>query len=212
MTAAFFDRRTGLLAAALWAFGVNAITYNRIAKEDTLLVFFLLFGFYFYLRAKQASGYDAKQKHLNFAFSGISFGLMLASKYFPHYFGLNALYHHLFRVRERAPGEPSWKTPVLFYLLMIVVFLIANPAVLLPQTWAYLQSYASEGLLTHTGYLMGDTLYKNNVSATPFGVRRSISTCSFWPSSCLCQSSSPFSSDWSNASGAGENRDTGFCS
>jgi hypothetical protein len=168
LTAAFFDRRTGLLAAALWAFGVNAITYNRIAKEDTLLVFFMLFAFYFYLRAKQASGYDAKKKRLSYAFSGVSFGLMLASKYFPHYFGLNALYHHLFRVREREPGEPSWKTPGLFYLLMLGVFLIANPAVLLPQTWAYLQSYASEALLTHTGYLMGHTLYKNNVSGTPF--------------------------------------------
>ena len=168
LTAAFFDRRTGLVAAALWAFGVNAITYNRIAKEDTLLVFFMLFAFYLYLRAKQASGFDAKKKRLNFALSGVSFGLMLASKYFPHYFGLNALYHHFFRVRERAPGEPSWKTPGLFYLLILASFLIANPAALLPQTWAYLQSYTSEGLLTHTGYLMGATLYKNNVSGTPF--------------------------------------------
>ncbi|HEY0547127.1 MAG TPA: glycosyltransferase family 39 protein [Pyrinomonadaceae bacterium] len=168
LTAAFFDRRTGLLAAALWAFGVNAITYNRIAKEDTLLVFFMLFAFYFYLRAKQASGYDAKAKRRNYALSGVSFGLMLASKYFPHYFGLNALYHYLFRVRERAEGEPKWKTPGLFYALIAGVFLLANPAVLLPQTWSYLQAYSSEGLLTHTGYLMGETLYKNNASSTPF--------------------------------------------
>ncbi len=169
LVAAFFDRRTALLASALWAFGINAITYNRIAKEDTLLVFFLLFAFYFYLRAKQASGHDAKAKRWNYGLSGISFGLMLASKYFPHYFGLNALYHHLFRVRERQPGEPSWKTPALFYLLILAVFLLANPAVLLPQTWAYLQSYTSGELLTHTGYLVGDKLYKNTVSSTPFG-------------------------------------------
>ena len=56
LTAAFFDRRMGLVAAALWAFGINAITYNRIAKEDTLLVFFMLLAFHFYVRAKQASG------------------------------------------------------------------------------------------------------------------------------------------------------------
>ncbi|MBV9960395.1 MAG: glycosyltransferase family 39 protein [Acidobacteria bacterium] len=168
LTAALFDRRTGLLAAALWTFGVNAITYNRIAKEDTLLVFFMLFAFYFYLRAKQASGYDGRRKRWNYALSGVSFGLMLASKYFPHYFGLNALYHYLFRVRERGAGEPAWKTPGLFYVLMLVVFVLANPAVLLPQTWSYLQSYTSGDLLTHTGYLMGDTLYKNNMSSTPF--------------------------------------------
>ncbi len=53
LTAAFFDRWTGLLAAGLWAFGVNAIAMNRIGKEDTLLVFFTLFAYYFYLRAKQ---------------------------------------------------------------------------------------------------------------------------------------------------------------
>ena len=53
LTAAFFDRWTGLVAAAFWAVGINAITFNRIGKEDTLLVFFMLFAFYFYLRAKQ---------------------------------------------------------------------------------------------------------------------------------------------------------------
>ncbi|MBV9211963.1 MAG: glycosyltransferase family 39 protein [Acidobacteria bacterium] len=168
LTAAFFDRRTGLIAAALWTFGVNAITYNRIVKEDTLLVFFMLFAFYFYLRAKQASGYDAKAKRRNYALSGISFGLMMASKYFPHYFGLNALYHALYRVRVREAGEPTWKTPWLFYALIALCFLIANPAVLLPQTWSYLQAYSTEALLKHTGYLMGQTLYKNNASATPF--------------------------------------------
>ena len=55
LTAAFFDSWTGLLAAAFWSVGVNAITFNRIGKEDTLLVFFMLFAFYFYLRAKQTS-------------------------------------------------------------------------------------------------------------------------------------------------------------
>lgn len=168
LTAAFFDRRTALLAAAFWTFGVNAITYNRIAKEDTLLVFFMLFAFYFYLRAKQTSGYDARRKHWYFSWSGVAFGLMLASKYFPHYFGLNALYHYLYRVRERAPGEPQWKTPVRFYLLMLIVFLLVNPAVLLPQTWAYLQAYTSGQLLTHSGYLMGEHLYKNDMASTPF--------------------------------------------
>src|SRR5215208_1539728 len=46
LTAAFFGRRTGLVAAALWATGVGAVTYNRVAKEDTLLVFFLLCAVY----------------------------------------------------------------------------------------------------------------------------------------------------------------------
>jgi hypothetical protein len=168
LTAAFFDRWTALVASALWAFGINAITYNRIAKEDTLLVFFMLFAFYFYLRAKQTSGHDPKGKRKFYSLSGISFGLMMASKYFPHYFGLNMLYHQFFHVRERQPGEPQGHTPALFYILFGVAFLIANPSVLLPQTWAYLNAFTSGQLLTHNGYLMGETLYKNTMASTPF--------------------------------------------
>ncbi|MGI8917735.1 MAG: ArnT family glycosyltransferase [Pyrinomonadaceae bacterium] len=168
LTAAFFDRRTGLLAAGFWAFGVNAIAMNRIGKEDTLLAFFTLFAFYFYLRAKQLPPSAAVIKKRNYILSAVSFGLMLASKYFPHYYGLNALYHHLFHVREPQPGAPSGKTPNLFYILIIVVFLIANPAVLLPQVWSYLNAYMGGELLVHTGYLFGGELYKNNMSSTPF--------------------------------------------
>jgi hypothetical protein len=169
LTAAFFDKRTGLVAALLWTFGLNAITYNRIAKEDTLLVFFMLFAFYFYLRAKQTSGYEPRAKKKFYLASAVAFGLMFASKYFPHYFGLNMLYHHLVAQRERAPGEPRGRTPAIFYPVVFLTFLIANPAVLLPQTWHYLTAYSSEELLTHHGYLMGDTLYTNQMSSTPFG-------------------------------------------
>lgn len=169
LTAAFFGRRTGLVAAALWATGVGAVTYNRVAKEDTLLVFFMLFALYFYIRAKQAGGFDPAAKKRNYLLSAVSWGLMFASKYFPHYFGLNMLYHYLFHVRKREPGEPRGNTPALFYVVVFATFLLVNPAVLSPKTWAYLSAYASEGLLTHHGYLMGGTLYHNVVSKAPFG-------------------------------------------
>ncbi len=168
LTAAFFDCWTGLMAAALWSVGLNAITFNRIGKEDTLMVFFMLFAFYFYLRAKQTSPRNVPVRSRNYTLSGISFGLMLASKYFPHYFGLNALYHHYFRVRKSEPGEPHGKTRTVFYLAMAVAFLLANPAVLLPQVWTYLNAYMSESLLVHPGYLFAGELYKNNVSRSPF--------------------------------------------
>ena len=168
LTAAFFDRWTGLLAAAFWAFGINAITHNRIGKEDTLLVFFMLFAFYFFLRAKQYSPVNTSARARNYAASAVAFGLMIASKYFPHYLGLNMLYHHNFRVRKAEPGEPSGRTPGWFFLLIIGVYLVASPAVLLPQVWEYLNAYTSEHLLTHSGYLFADHLYKNNMSSSPF--------------------------------------------
>ena len=168
LTAAFFDRRHALIAAAFWATGINAITHNRIGKEDTLLVFFMLFGFYFFLRAKQISPSDKPARHKRYAASAVSFGLMIASKYFPHYFGLNMLFHHIFHVRQPEPREPSGKTPGWFYLAIIGVFLVASPAVFLPEVWRYMNAYMGERLLTHSGYLFGGQLYKNNMSSSPF--------------------------------------------
>jgi 4-amino-4-deoxy-L-arabinose transferase-like glycosyltransferase len=168
LTAALFDRRTGLWAAAFWAFGVNAITYNRIGKEDTLMVFFLLFAFYFFLRARQVDtrARSRVRKFLNL--SAISFGLMMAAKYFPHYLGLNMLYHHNYHTRERNPGEPGFSTPLSFFILIGITFLIVNPSVLLPSVWSHLNAYSGEKLLTHTGYIMGGRIFRNRMSDSPF--------------------------------------------
>jgi hypothetical protein len=168
LASALFERKVALLAAAFWAVGVNAITHNRIGKEDSLLVFFLLFGFYFFIRAKQTSPVDQKTRKKNYAGSAIAFGLMIASKYFPHFLGLNMLFHHKFHVRKAVAGEPGGKTPGWFFLLIVVVILAASPAVLMPQVWHYVHDYMGEKLLTHSGYLFAGRLYKNNMSSTPF--------------------------------------------
>jgi hypothetical protein len=166
LTAALFDRPTALWAAAFWSFGVNAITYNRIGKEDTLMVFFMLFAFYLFIRSKQTK--DPEWFHRLRNLSAVSFGLMLASKYFPHYLGLNMLYHHFFPVRKQSADEPQWRTPLSFFLIIGVVWVLANPVILLPAVWNYLDAYSGEKLLTHTGYLMGNILYKNRMSNSPF--------------------------------------------
>lgn len=168
LTAALFDRSTGLWAAAFWSFGITAITFNRIGKEDTLMVLFMLFAFYLFIQAKKTDGNNQKLVGRLRNLSAVSFGLMLASKYFPHYFGLNMLYHHTYRVRDRKPGERGWKTPLSFLIIMGVAFVIANPMILSPRVWIYLNAYSGEKLLTHTGYLMGDSLYKNTISHSPF--------------------------------------------
>ena len=168
LTLAFFDRWHALLAAAFWAAGINAVTHNRIGKEDSLLIFFMLFAFYFFARAKQISPADKQARSRRYAASAVSFGLMIASKYFPHYFGLNMLFHHNFKMHPAVPGEPSGKVPGWFYLLIPAVFVLASPAVLLPEVWQYMNAYMGERLLTHSGYLFGGQLYKNNMSSTPF--------------------------------------------
>src|SRR5262245_10573236 len=50
--------RVGLVAAVLWSIGLDAIWVNRIAKEDTLLVFFLFSGLCIYNRAKERLSSD----------------------------------------------------------------------------------------------------------------------------------------------------------
>jgi MFS family permease len=168
LTAAFFDRWTALLAAAFWAVGINAITHNRIGKEDSLLVFFMLFAFFFFVRAKQLSPVDKQGRARRYAASAVAFGLMIASKYFPHYLGLNMLFHHHFHLRKAAAGEPAGRTPGWFFLTIIGVFLLASPAVLIPEVWQYLNAYMGERLLTHSGYLFAGELHKNNMSSSPF--------------------------------------------
>ena len=168
LTAAFFDRWHALLAAAFWAFGVNAITHNRIGKEDSLLVFFMLFAFFFFVRAKQISPANKQARSRRYAASAVAFGLMIASKYFPHYLGLNMLFHHNFHARPAMAGESSGKTPGWFFLTIIGVFVLASPAVLMPEVWQYMNAYMGERLLTHSGYLFAGELYKNNMSSSPF--------------------------------------------
>src|SRR4030095_8782784 len=107
-------------------------------------VFFMLFAFFFFVRAKQLSLADKEGRARRYAASAVSFGLMIASKYFPHYLGLNMLFHHNFHAHKSKPGEPGGKTPGLFFLLIVVVFLLASPAVLMPAVWQYMNAYMGE--------------------------------------------------------------------
>jgi dolichyl-phosphate-mannose--protein O-mannosyl transferase len=95
----FFGLDVALLSAMLWSTGTIAIMDNRLAKEDTLLVFFAWLGYYFYVRAKKASAINVRQYAEPYAkwyvAAGASFGLMLASKYFPHYLALIFIYYFL---------------------------------------------------------------------------------------------------------------------
>jgi hypothetical protein len=152
----FFGLQVALLSSLLWSAGTFAIMDNRLAKEDTLLVFFTWLGYYFFIRAKNASAFsvtDVKPFGKWYAAAGACFGLMLASKYFPHYFGLILLYYILPRHRW---DYPDFRKRDYWYLLgtLAAVFLIANPVVLFPSTIKYMLHYVGEGNMTHHGYLM----------------------------------------------------------
>ena len=168
-----FDTTIAAWAAAFWALDANAASINRIGKEDTLLVFFLLLAAYCYERAKAFGYADPRRRQRWYGGSAAAFGLMLASKYMPHYFGLHALFN------IAADRNPEDKTPdkrASFFIIMAAVFAAANFALLLPATWRYLAEYANGDLLLHSGYDFAHRIYVEHDRGVPVGIARLRST------------------------------------
>jgi hypothetical protein len=161
-----FGDAVALVASLFWAFDVNAIAINRLGKEDTFLLLFFLMAIWFYERAKRQGVVDPGGAQRWYTGSGASFGLMLASKYMPHYLGMYALFNTL---TDTNPGanRPNRHR---YYGAMAAAFLAANVAVLSPDTWRYCVSYVQGGMLAHHGYLYAGHLYVTNIPVSPLGV------------------------------------------
>ncbi len=157
-----FDPMVGWLTAILWATGINAIAINRVAKEDTLLVFFMWLAFFFFMKAKHEGPVETARRQWLYRLSGASFGLMLASKYFPHYMGLIFLYNYL-RPHDRQTNAPLGRRAMMgFFLAFFLAFVATNPLLLHPETLRYLAIYLTETTVPHHGYEMMGELYYNN--------------------------------------------------
>src|SRR5471032_2916007 len=97
-----FDTEVGLWAAGLWALDVSATGINRLAKEDTFLVFFFFAAAWLFERGKRESRGSAESAQRWYTASGAAFGLMTASKYMPHYLGLHGVVN---TITGLEPGE-----------------------------------------------------------------------------------------------------------
>jgi hypothetical protein len=161
-----FGTSAAIAASLLWALDVNAIATNRIGKEDTFLLMFFLLGVWAYERAKRQGTTDPGGAQRWYVAAGVSFGLMLASKYMPHYFGIYALFN---AITDRNAGANRPHQPR-YYGAMALAFVGANFAILLPETWRYCLSYVHGGMLTHHGYLYAGQLYVTSVPISPLGV------------------------------------------
>jgi len=161
-----FGPLVGAIAALILALDPTVIAINRIGKEDTFLMLFFMLAVLAYETAKRIGADDPLRARRWYDLGGIGFGLMLASKYMPHFFGLYALYNF---VAQRRAGTN--RPRVLTYNGLIVVsFLAANLAIFLPSTWAYLQSYARFEGLFHHGYVYDGRTYVNATAAAFSGV------------------------------------------
>jgi Dolichyl-phosphate-mannose-protein mannosyltransferase len=159
-----FGVEVGLLAAALWALDPAGVGFNRIAKEDTFLLFFFLLGNVFWLRGQTVAEEGGRRPEPFHWAAAASFGAMLASKYVPHYFAITAGYYYTFqgdpRVRWRL-GKRKW---LVFFAVMGLAFLACNPTILLPGTWHEIRVFAGEKRIGHDSYEFLGNLYRNQMT------------------------------------------------
>ncbi len=147
-----FGLEAALIAAALWAFDPLAISFNRIAKEDTLLVFFL--------RGQRVAESQPQRRPEPFYWAtAAAFGAMLASKYLAQMIAISVAYNYAF---QRIPTT-RWQIGkirfIKFFLVMGAVFLICNPPILLPGSWRAIFKFTSYGMIGHDSYEFMGRLY-----------------------------------------------------
>ncbi len=165
-----FGTEVALISAALWAFDPSAIGFNRIAKEDTFLLFFFLLANVFWLRGQRAAETGRAKPERYYWATAASFGAMMASKYMPHLLAVGPSYYHIFQgipaTRWRL-GKKKW---LVFFVVMGAAFLVFNPTILLPGTWHEMRVFAGEKRIAHDSYEFMGTLYRNQMTLWLKGV------------------------------------------
>ncbi len=164
VAAELFGAEVGLIAAALWAFDPTAIGFNRIAKEDTFLVFFFLLANFFWLRGQRVaeSGTDNPEKY--YWATAAALGAMLASKYVPQLIAVSFAYYWLFQRIPATKWRLGKKRLLICIVVMGVFFLALNPTILLPATWKQMGLFASQKLIGHDGYEFMGKLYGHRMT------------------------------------------------
>ena len=159
ITAELFGAEVALIAAALWAFDPSAIGFNRVAKEDTFLLFFFLLANVFWLKGQRVAESTDRTPTRYYWLTGAAYGAMIASKYVPHLIAISMSYYWMF---QRLP-ETRWrlgpKRIFKFFTVMGIVFLILSPTILLPETWHQMGLFAGSKRVSHDGYEFMGRLY-----------------------------------------------------
>jgi dolichyl-phosphate-mannose-protein mannosyltransferase len=159
-----FGVEVALIAAALWAFDPAAIGLNRIAKEDTFLLFFFLLANVFWLRGQRAAESTDSSPNKYYWLTAASYGAMVASKYVPHLFTISICYYWMFQSLPETRWRLGKKRLLIFFAIMGLVFLILSPTVLLPETWRQMGLFAGGKRVSHDGYEFMGQLYTQRFS------------------------------------------------
>ena len=165
-----FGSTIGLITAALWAVNPTAIGFDRIAKEDSFLLFFFLLANVFWLRGQSVAERETGNPKPYFWATAAAFGAMIASKYLVHLLGITAAYYFIFQAIPSTKwrlGKIRW---LKFFAIMGVAFLICNPTILLPETWRQMLIFSGEKRIGHDAYEFMGQLYRNQMTLWLTGV------------------------------------------
>jgi len=164
LTAELFGVEAALIAAALWAFDPNAIGFNRIAKEDTFLLFFFLLANVFWLRGQRiAEGESKKNPEPYYWAAAVSYGAMIASKYVPQLIVISLGYNYVFQEMPLTRWRIGKKRFLIFILIVGAAFLLFNPTILLPGTWKEMLAFAGGKRIGHDSYEFMGALYRHSM-------------------------------------------------
>jgi hypothetical protein len=166
-----FGGEIALLAAALWAIDPIAIGFNRIAKEDTFLLFFFLVANVFWLRGQRVAESEPNRNPTPYYWAtAVAFGAMIASKYIPQYMAISISYYWMFQ----AIPETRWRLGrprfLLFLIVVGVSFAAFNPPIFLPETWHQIIEYFRHKMVGHDSYEFMGKLYPQGVKSWLHGV------------------------------------------
>jgi hypothetical protein len=159
ITAELFGAEVALIAAALWTFDPSAIGFNRIAKEDSFLLFFFLLANVFWLRGQRVAESADRKPDRYYWLTGAAYGAMVASKYVPHLISISMCYYWMFQNLPEARWRLGKKRIFIFFTIMGTVFLILSPTILLPETWHQMGLFAGSKRISHDGYEFMGRLY-----------------------------------------------------
>lgn len=159
-----FGSSIGLLTAALWAFDPTAIGFDRVAKEDSFLLFFFVLASFFWVRGQTLAekGNSNWTKYL--WLSAAAFGAMVASKYLPYLIGICASYYFIFQSLPKVEWQIGKQRYLIFFVIMGIAFVLCNPTILLPDTWREMLIFSGEKRIGHDSYEFFGTLYPNKMT------------------------------------------------
>ena len=155
-----FGPEVALIAAALWAFDPLALGFNRIAKEDTFLIFFFLLANLFWLRGQRvAESQPEKNPERYYWATAVAMGAMLASKTIPMLISIPVAYNYVFQKIPATRWVIGKKRFITFFLLMGVAFVIFSPTIFLPETWKAMANFSNYRTMGHDSYEFIGRLY-----------------------------------------------------